>query len=183
MRAYGLVMVLIALPGVTGCGISGGEHYEPISGSVVLTPQCPTPDWATAPITGEPAFTDAVDLDHQSAMESYALLADVASVHVRGSDCRSPIALKSVGPERASAVVLAGVTSRPRREADCEDPLKRPERVTWPLLPFRQGQPAPDYFCVHSTAARDYALTARLDQRQRVHLDFTELTRGKFVIK
>jgi hypothetical protein len=36
---------------------------------------------------------------------------------------------------------------------------------------------------VHSTAARDYALTARLDQRHRVHLDFTELTRGKFVIK
>jgi hypothetical protein len=77
-----LVVVLIAVAGVTGCGASGagGERYEPISGSVILTPQCPAPDpsgWATAPITDKPAFTDAVDLDKKRAMESYALLAEV----------------------------------------------------------------------------------------------------------
>ena len=188
MRTDGLVVALIAMSGVTGCGISGagGEHYEPISGSVVLTPQCPTPDlsdWATAPIADEPAFTDAVDLDNKRTMESYGLLAEVAAVHASGSDCRSPIVLKSVGPARASAVVLAGVTARPRREADCKGPLKQPERVTWPLRPPRHGQMTPSCFCVYSTSARDYSVTARLDQQQRVHLDFVELTRGKFVIK
>ena len=185
MRVGGLVAALVVLPGVTGCGMSG-EHYEPISGSVVLTPRCPTPDEdgrATAPLTDEPAFTDAVDLDHKRTLESYNLFADVAAVHASGSDCRSPIVLKEVGPARASAVVLAGVTSRPLREADCKGPLKRPERATWSLHPPRQGQLTPGYFCVRSSAARDYSLTTRLDRQQRVHLDFVELTRGKFVIK
>jgi hypothetical protein len=69
MRADGLSVALTVMAGVTGCVISG-DRYEPISGSVVLTPQCPSPDlsgWATAPITDEPAFTDAADLDHKRA--------------------------------------------------------------------------------------------------------------------
>jgi hypothetical protein len=63
MRAAGLVVTLIVVSGVAGCGISGvgGEHYEPISGSVVLTPQCPThdlSDWATAQtVSAAPAFS------------------------------------------------------------------------------------------------------------------------------
>jgi hypothetical protein len=39
------------------------------------------------------------------------------------------------------------------------------------------------YFCVYSTSMRDYSVTAWLDRHQEVHLDFKELTKGRFIIK